>query len=281
VAPTRRINGPATQLSGPIGVATPHPLLRLNNQRFAVEVVWRTPHGQIGGGQPVLLTPDTGYVSFLNPANVEVFAKIVDACAAAGRFWFFAAGLTNVNVDLRVTDTWTGRVKAYTNPQGQPFRPIQDTNAFPTCGAAPPATAGPYAGAWPPAAALELAAPKSDGLGSLASPACSGLCLEQSRFEVSANWRTADAQGVATAVPISANTGYLWFFKAANVEVVLKVLNGCANNGHYWFFAGGLTNVEVDIKVTDTLTGSVRTYHNPLDRPYQPVQDTTAFDTCP
>ena len=57
LAPKRRINGPATQLSGPIGVATPHPLLRLNNQRFAVETVWRTPQGGIGGGQPVLLTP--------------------------------------------------------------------------------------------------------------------------------------------------------------------------------------------------------------------------------
>ena len=82
-------------------------------------------------------------------------------------------------------------------------------------------------------------------------------------------------------MPITDNTGYLWFFKAANVEVVLKVLNGCASNGHYWFFAGGLTNVEVVIKVKDTLTGAEQTYTNPLGQPFQPIQDTAAFATCP
>jgi hypothetical protein len=38
--------------------------------------------------------------------------------------------LTNVNVVIAVTDTQTGAVKTYTNPQGAAFEPIQDTDSF-------------------------------------------------------------------------------------------------------------------------------------------------------
>jgi hypothetical protein len=33
-------------------------------------------------------------------------------------------------VVLKVTDTQTGQVKTYVNPQGTAFAPIQDTSAF-------------------------------------------------------------------------------------------------------------------------------------------------------
>jgi hypothetical protein len=48
------------------------------------------------------------------------------------RYWTFAGGLTNVNVILTVTDTQTGTIQTHANPQGTPFQPIQDTNAFPS-----------------------------------------------------------------------------------------------------------------------------------------------------
>jgi hypothetical protein len=38
-----------------------------------------------------------------------------------------------VKVHLTVTDTRTGAVKTYDNPQGTAFRPIQDSGAFATC----------------------------------------------------------------------------------------------------------------------------------------------------
>ena len=44
-----------------------------------------------------------------------------------------AGGLTDVNVVLTVTDTMTGLVRTYVNPQGTAFQPIQDTSAFATC----------------------------------------------------------------------------------------------------------------------------------------------------
>jgi len=60
-------------------------------------------------------------------------AKVLNGCGLNQRYWTFAGGLTDVNVILTVTDTQTGAVKIYTNPQGTAFRPIQDTGAFATC----------------------------------------------------------------------------------------------------------------------------------------------------
>jgi hypothetical protein len=38
-----------------------------------------------------------------------------------------------VQVNVTVTDTMTGVAKTYVNPQGTPFKPIQDVSAFSTC----------------------------------------------------------------------------------------------------------------------------------------------------
>ena len=43
----------------------------------------------------------------------------------------------------------------------------------------------------------------------------------------------------------------------------------------------GLTNVEVELTVTDTETAEVRSYFNPLGKAFAPVQDIAAFATCP
>lgn len=108
------------------------------------------------------------------------------------------------------------------------------------------------------------------------------LCLNENRFQVNVDWRRPNGDtGVGTRVELTDDTGYFWFFNSTNVEMVIKVLDGCNNNGNYWVFAGGLTNVEVDITVTDTETDTTKVYSNPLSTPFQPIQDTEAFSTCP
>ena len=82
-------------------------------------------------------------------------------------------------------------------------------------------------------------------------------------------------------VRLTDDSGYFWFFDPTNVEVVFKVLNACGLNQAYWFYAGGLTNVQVTITVTDTKTGAVKTYTNSQGKAFQPVQDSSAFTTCP
>jgi hypothetical protein len=107
------------------------------------------------------------------------------------------------------------------------------------------------------------------------------LCLNSGRFAVRAAWRTAQgATGEAQGVALTADTGYFWFFSAANVEVVIKVLDGCAVNDRYWVFAGGLTDVETEIVVEDSVTGFTRRFTNPQGKAFQPIQDTAALPVC-
>jgi len=108
------------------------------------------------------------------------------------------------------------------------------------------------------------------------------LCLNGGRFRVRTQWTTGEGlSGAGQAVPLTDDTGYFWFFNSANVEMVVKVLNACSISGRYWVFAGGLTDVQVQTNVTDMTTAAQRGYRNPQGTPFQPIQDTGAFETCP
>ncbi len=113
-------------------------------------------------------------------------------------------------------------------------------------------------------------------------PAADQLCLVADRFVATAGWLTADSRaGSGQALPLTDGTGLFWFFAPEDLELVVKVLDGCAVNGHYWFFAAGLTDVQVTLHVQDTATGAVRIYDSRLQAPFQPIQDTAAFAGCP
>ncbi len=108
------------------------------------------------------------------------------------------------------------------------------------------------------------------------------LCLSNGRFQVRATFNAgASGSGNANAVQLTSDTGYLWFFSSTNVEAVIKVLDGCPVDNAYWVFAGGLTNVNTVITVTDLQTNATKTYTNPANTEFQPIQDTSAFATCP
>ena len=90
------------------------------------------------------------------------------------------------------------------------------------------------------------------------------LGLDQ-RFEARVSWRDFDGvEGSGVAVPLAEDTGAFWFFDSANIELTVKVLDGRDINGHFWVFNGSLTNVEYTLTVTDTFTGAVYTFTNPL-----------------
>lgn len=109
------------------------------------------------------------------------------------------------------------------------------------------------------------------------------VCLLGGRFEVAASFTAPNGgpAGNAHVVQLTDDSAYLWFFSADNVEVLVKALNGCALNSRYWFFAGGLTNLDVVITVTDAKTGTMQQYHNRQGTPFQPIQDTSALAVCP
>ena len=117
----------------------------------------------------------------------------------------------------------------------------------------------------------------------LCTTSATSLCLNGGRFQVTTAWSVPSqgTGGQGTAVPLTPNTGYFWFHDSTNVEAVVKVLDACAINSHYWVFAGGLTNSAVVLTVTDEQTGLSKIYQNPANTEYQPIQDTSAFSTCP
>jgi hypothetical protein len=104
------------------------------------------------------------------------------------------------------------------------------------------------------------------------------------RFQIDVTFRdSAGRSGPATVAPNGRyfDGGEFWFVNPNNVDLLVQVLNRCSNNNRYWVFASGNTNVEVTINVTDTLRGGTKQYVNPLNTPFAPVSDTSAFATCP
>jgi hypothetical protein len=267
----------------------------LNDARFRVKARWTDSAGQKGEAQlvdPFQEEGDTAFYYFFSTDNVELMVKVLNACYAPfDRFWVFAAGSTNVAVDLEVTDTVTGAVRSYHHPLGQPFVPIQDTDAFLCDGAAPPPASSASPDLAEPEPALAAAALPEAALSEtpIASPAPAAapihafcdpfhaICQQQGRFRIDATWQTADATGPAIPDAPDSFNGAFYFFDPDNLELQVKVLDACGINGRYWIFAAGLTNVGVDLVITDTHTGRQKTYRNPLSTPFAPILDTQAL----
>lgn len=240
--------------------------------RFRVTADWRDFEGLEGDGHAVALTGDTGYFWFFNAANVEVVLKVLDGRGVNGHHWVFYGALSSVEYTLTVTDTETGAVRRYENPSGR-LASVADTEAFDTSSAADVVPEGPepfveepFLNVWDQAAAATCA------------PSSTRLCLNGGRFAVEARWTDFQGNsGAGQAVPLpGGDTGYFWFFGPDNVEVMLKVLDGRPLNNKFWVFFGALSSVEYTLTVTDTQTGTVKTYTNPSGR-LASVADTGAF----
>jgi plastocyanin len=108
------------------------------------------------------------------------------------------------------------------------------------------------------------------------------LCLG-GRFKATVSWVTSNMNGVGTTVPLAANpdSGLFYFFSSSNIEMLIKVINGCALSNTHWVFFAATTNVQFTVTVVDMTTGKTKVYFNPLNQAAAPVQDTNAFATCP
>ena len=108
------------------------------------------------------------------------------------------------------------------------------------------------------------------------------LCLgDGGRFKVTVAWKTVQQFGPGQAGRLTQDTGYFWFFSPTNLELTIKIVNGCSLNNRYWVFLSGMTNVEATVTVTDTAKGTTKTYTNPANTTFRTRLDTNAFATCP
>ncbi|HEX3526994.1 MAG TPA: ELWxxDGT repeat protein [Thermoanaerobaculia bacterium] len=246
--------------------------------RYQVEASWRTAAGAEGRGTAVALTADTGYFWFFSPTNVEAVIKVLDGTGVNGHVWVFYGALSNVEYTLTVTDTQTGLTRRYFNPQGQ-LASVGDVYGFGPRGAN---GANPHPSiATAPPSPLPLIAERHDKAATVPCHAnAQTLCLSDDRFAVTVAWKDFQGHtGQGTAAPLSGDsgtTGTFWFFNSSNVELVVKALDGRPVNKHFWLFYGALSNVEYTLTVTDTQTGTIKTYTNPSGR-FASVADTQAF----
>ena len=115
-------------------------------------------------------------------------------------------------------------------------------------------------------------------------PKAGTLCLNENRFKVELDWERANGEsGTGKAVTLDGrdDSGLFWFFDPGNLEMLIKVLDRCGPPfDSFWVFYAATTNVGFELRVTDTVSGEVKIYDNPIGEVAQPVQDTQAFRTC-
>lgn len=263
--------------------------LCLNQGRFRVKAFWKNFSGQNGAGIARTLTSETGYFYFFSPSNLEVMVKALNGCEQrlGQRFWIFAAGLTNVGVELEVEDTLTGTKKRYSNALAQTFQPILDIDAFASCNADESSIASVSEAAMGDLPSLNTASSGQNESVAENAPAPLGtlcqfsnsteICLA-GKFKVTANWLTPDGQyGQGFGSNITDDTAGMSFFSDSNVELVVKILDACQTNlPGYWVFASGLTDVEANLRIENLENGQVQIYHQEPG-PFQPILDLNTF----
>lgn len=244
------------------------------NSRFRVMVQWRNQfdsgHNGIGHAVPVPGSDVTGRFWFFGPENFELIVKVIDGRPINGNIWFFYGSLSNVEYWITVEDTEKDRSRTYHSPPDQ-LTSLADTTAFPDppAGEEPAVAAAKLAPA-PPASLMLNPAPVADETTGSCAPGPATLCLQNGRIRVQVAWDNTQRQAGSLGVgqvrqDLGSNeTGFFWFFSSDNVELAVKVLDGRALTGAFWLFAGGLSDVEYTITVTDTLTGMSRSFVKPF-----------------
>jgi hypothetical protein len=123
-------SGGTTPPPPPTGCSITNSSLCLLSNRFKVEVNWRVPsQGTSGYGHAITMTSDTGHFWFFSQQNVELVVKVLDGRPVNGRYWVFFGALSDVEYTITVTDTSTGAMRTYFNPQGR-LASVADTSAF-------------------------------------------------------------------------------------------------------------------------------------------------------
>lgn len=228
--------------------------LCLRNGRFKAEVDWHNPaNGQRGEGFAVADPGgnSAGHFWFFDSQNLEVSVKVLDGRPINGHFWVYHGAATGLHYSLRVTDTTNGTVKVF-EKTGSSLCGGADTGAFTSTSGVRGVNV----------VSIRKALKDDAGMDFAAQAACTTTstqaCLLGNRFRVQVKRGGVNQR----AFKLTGQTGSFWFFSADNPEVVVKVIDGRALNGKFWVLYGSMTDQVYQVVVTDTATGSSKTYNS-------------------
>ncbi len=239
--------------------------------RFRWFAGWRDFTDRQGVGQASDAIPGAAAFWFFAPENLELVGKVFDGGPVNGFFWTYLASLSNLETSLTLFDVATGAHADYANPLGR-FTSLGDVRSLPSAEAA--GLESTTASWLRSPGRFPSGAPAAPGT---CAPSSTRLCLADGRFAVEVDWRDfAGRTGAGFVRELSGDTGSFWFFSASNPEMVVKVLDGIGTNAHFWVFAGALGNLELELTVSDTVTGDRRTYSSSLGQ-FMSFGDLTSF----
>lgn len=221
--------------------------LCLDSRRFQVMATWSNQFNNTSGvAHAIVGTDQVGYFYFTDPSNFELMVKILDF---GSEFKVYYGELTDLNFTITIADTVTGLTKTYTNTAGNCGG--IDNTGFPE--SAPEAA---------PAPAEAAPAVLQSGEKGSCAPNSSTLCLLGRRFAVGVTWMNqfSGQSGTGVAGRLSDLSGLFTFSSASDIELVVKVVQFPSGISFYY---GSLSNLQYTITVTDTTTGTVKTYNNP------------------
>ncbi len=227
----------------------------LQQHRFRIQVAWHNQFNDTYGfGRAIARTDSAGFFSFGDPGNIELLVKILPF--GNGVYKVFYGELTDLEFEIAVSDMDDplDYTKTYTNTQGDCGGIDQDFLQSEGDGTKP---------------VMEAA-----GTGAC-KPDKNTICLLNRRFALTMSWHNQfnDTSGAGGAVPVSDLTGAFYFTDPSDLELVVKVIDF---GNRIAVFYGTLSDLQYDLVVTDTATGTQKTYGNPAGQ-YCGGLDNTAF----
>ncbi len=259
--------------------------------RFRVTTTWQDFDANVGSGHVRSeRTPDSGLFWFFAENNIELLVKVLDGCAVNDHFWVFAAGTTDVGYTLTVEDLLGQETWEFINVVGQASPAITETEALFTCDASEsrpePVQTQIVVPDTVPRSFAQVVDLVDRGEGPPIEGECSPrddrFCFTNDRFQVEVTWESQTGEsGVGMAGGLETpDSGVFYFFDRNNWELLVKVIDGCAITDSFWVFAAATTDQQFTLTVTDTVSGEVQQYFNPLGVRAPAITDTAAFPTC-
>lgn len=243
--------------SGPCGSSSTE--LCLNSSRYRVTLTASDPSGKTAQGVPFKQSNVFGYFALPgltgDASNPEVFVKTVGP--VNGVPWVFYAGLTNLDYNLRVTDTQGSFNQTYhvPPPASRGLSGFQSIGDYDVAGATSTncssITVGTSAGT------------PGGGCANSTSTLC---LLNRFRVTLQAKDNPSRSNNTGPGVTVTVNSVFGFFTTPAlapdpsDIQVFVKMVDATGFNGKFWVFLGGLTDLEFTVTVADSNTGVVRTY---------------------